>query len=55
MDLAEWLPPVKADPELLRRVVANLIDNAAEAMEGVDDSPTAGGNARGKRRRRRRD
>jgi signal transduction histidine kinase len=25
---------VKADPELLRRVVANLIDNAAEAMEG---------------------
>jgi hypothetical protein len=24
---------VKADPELLRRVVANLIDNAAEAME----------------------
>ena len=32
-DLAEWLPPVKADPELMRRVVANLIDNAAEAME----------------------
>jgi two-component system, NtrC family, nitrogen regulation sensor histidine kinase NtrY len=24
---------VKADPELMRRVVANLIDNAAEAME----------------------
>jgi PAS domain S-box-containing protein len=32
--LAGELPPVKADPELLRRVVANLIDNAAEAMEG---------------------
>ncbi len=32
--LAESLPAVKADPELLRRVVANLIDNAAEAMEG---------------------
>jgi two-component system nitrogen regulation sensor histidine kinase NtrY len=32
-DLAPWLPPVKADPELMRRVVANLIDNAAEAME----------------------
>jgi two-component system, NtrC family, nitrogen regulation sensor histidine kinase NtrY len=33
-DLAAGLPPVKADPELMRRVVANLIDNAAEAMEG---------------------
>jgi PAS domain S-box-containing protein len=33
-DLAATLPPVKADGELLRRVVANLIDNAAEAMEG---------------------
>jgi len=33
-DLAVSLPPVKADPELLRRVLANLIDNAAEAMEG---------------------
>lgn len=32
--LAPSLPPVKADPELLRRVLANLIDNAAEAMEG---------------------
>ncbi len=34
INLAGELPPVKADPELLRRVVANLIDNAAEAMEG---------------------
>jgi PAS domain S-box-containing protein len=32
-ELAASLPPVKADPELLRRVLANLIDNAAEAME----------------------
>lgn len=32
--LASSLPPIKADPELLRRVVVNLIDNAAEAMEG---------------------
>ncbi len=36
-DLAPDLPPVKADPELLRRVVVNLIDNAAEAMEGLPD------------------
>ena len=34
VSLAGALPPIKADPELLRRVVANLIDNAAEAMEG---------------------
>jgi len=34
LDLAPSLPPVKADPELMRRVLANLIDNAAEAMEG---------------------
>ena len=34
INLAGSLPQVKADPELLRRVVANLIDNAAEAMEG---------------------
>ncbi len=34
VELGESLPLVKADPELLRRVVANLIDNAAEAMEG---------------------
>jgi two-component system nitrogen regulation sensor histidine kinase NtrY len=32
-ELAATLPPVKADRELLRRVLANLIDNAAEAME----------------------
>jgi nitrogen fixation/metabolism regulation signal transduction histidine kinase len=28
------LPRVKADAELLRRVLVNLVDNAAEAMEG---------------------
>jgi PAS domain S-box-containing protein len=33
-DLARDIPPVKADPELLRRVLVNLIDNGAEAMEG---------------------
>jgi two-component system, NtrC family, nitrogen regulation sensor histidine kinase NtrY len=34
-DLAAALPAIKADRELLRRVIANLIDNAAEAMEGT--------------------
>jgi two-component system nitrogen regulation sensor histidine kinase NtrY len=33
-NLAPDLAVVKADPELLRRVLVNLIDNAAEAMEG---------------------
>jgi PAS domain S-box-containing protein len=32
-NLAEGVPPVRADSEMLRRVVVNLIDNAAEAME----------------------
>ena len=31
--LDPMLPPVMADPEALRRAVANLIDNAAEAMQ----------------------
>jgi len=34
-ELAADLPPIKADTELLRRVLINLIDNAAEAMEGA--------------------
>jgi two-component system, NtrC family, nitrogen regulation sensor histidine kinase NtrY len=33
-ELAPSLPVVKADAELLRRVLVNLVDNAAEAMEG---------------------
>lgn len=31
--LESGLPPVMADPEALRRAIANLIDNAAEAMQ----------------------
>ncbi len=31
--LASNLPPIRADMELLRRVLVNLIDNAAEALE----------------------
>jgi len=33
-DLDPALPLVMADPEALRRAIANLIDNAAEAMQG---------------------
>jgi two-component system nitrogen regulation sensor histidine kinase NtrY len=33
-DFASELPLIRADAELLRRVIVNLIDNAAEAMEG---------------------
>lgn len=33
-DLEPGLPPVLADPEGIRRALANLIDNAAEAMHG---------------------
>lgn len=31
--LESGLPPVMADPEAMRRAVANLVDNAAEAMQ----------------------
>jgi signal transduction histidine kinase len=34
-DFAASLPLIKADEELLRQVIVNLIDNAAEAMEGA--------------------
>jgi PAS domain S-box-containing protein len=33
-DLEQDLPAVLADPEAIRRALANLIDNAAEAMQG---------------------
>jgi signal transduction histidine kinase len=34
LDLTPGLPSVLADPEAIRRALANLIDNAAEAMQG---------------------
>ncbi len=34
LDLARELPSVLADPEAIRRALANLIDNAADAMQG---------------------
>jgi hypothetical protein len=34
LDLERGLPAVLADPEAIRRALANLIDNAAEAMQG---------------------
>ena len=32
-ELAEGLPPIHADPDQMKRVMVNLIDNAAEALE----------------------
>jgi two-component system nitrogen regulation sensor histidine kinase NtrY len=32
-ELADDLPPVMADPEAIKRALANLVDNAAEAMQ----------------------
>jgi len=34
-DLAADLPKVMADPEAIKRAIANLVDNAAEAMQGA--------------------
>ena len=31
--LADDLPPVQADPDAMKRAIANLVDNAAEAMQ----------------------
>src|SRR5271165_4065433 len=33
--LAPDLPPVHADPDAIKRAIANLVDNAAEAMQGA--------------------
>jgi nitrogen fixation/metabolism regulation signal transduction histidine kinase len=33
-DLSATLPSVMADPEAIKRAIANLVDNAAEAMQG---------------------
>ena len=51
VDLAPGLPPVSVDPEQFKRVVVNLIDNAAEAMqdsplEGSDDADARRASAR---------
>jgi signal transduction histidine kinase len=32
VELAPNLPPVEVDPEQFKRVIVNLVDNAAEAM-----------------------
>lgn len=42
-DLAAALPPITGDPALLRRVLVNLIDNAAEAVSRSPDSSSAAG------------
>ncbi|PSH04955.1 MAG: hypothetical protein CXZ00_04210 [Acidobacteria bacterium] len=34
LNLADDLPPVMVDPEGIKRVVANLVDNAAESLNG---------------------
>ena len=40
-ELAAGLPPVSADPVLLRQVLMNLITNAVEAMRGIEGRPRA--------------
>jgi two-component system nitrogen regulation sensor histidine kinase NtrY len=37
LDLDESLPPLTLDPEQMRRVVVNLVDNALEAVASVDE------------------
>jgi two-component system nitrogen regulation sensor histidine kinase NtrY len=44
--LADGLPPVRIDPEQIRRVVINLVDNAVEALGGTGGGPGQGGTGR---------
>jgi PAS domain S-box-containing protein len=40
LELADGLPPVTGDRVQLQQVILNLLRNALDAMEGVEDSPT---------------
>ena len=42
-EFAPALPPVRLDVEQIRRVVINLVDNAIEAMGGMQAGPRPGG------------
>ena len=37
--LADGLPPVMGDRVQLQQVILNLLQNASDAMSGVDDRP----------------
>ena len=39
---ASSLPPIRVDPEQIRRVVVNLVDNAVDALEGAAPTRTNG-------------
>ena len=52
VDLAADLPSVHVDPEQFKRVVVNLVDNAAEAMRDSPGAASAGGHPRHRRRYR---